>query len=102
MKTETGMKMIYTPIIEAIFQVSGYTLDDLGCRSRRYPLVLFRKIFCLLCNEEGMNIGSIGDLINRDHSTVICALKSFNAGEKFDPALFRLLDKVKSKMHDFA
>ena len=44
--------MIYTPILEAIFQVSGYTLDDLGCRSRMYPLVLFRKIFCLLCNEE--------------------------------------------------
>lgn len=98
MKTETGMKMIYTPILEAIFQVSGYTLDDLGCRSRRYPLVLFRKIFCLLCNEEGMNSGSIGDLINRDHSTVIGALKSFNVGEKFDPALFRLLDKVKSKI----
>ena len=95
MKTETGMKMIYTPIIEAIFQVSGYTLDDLGCRSRRYPLVLFRKIFCLLCNEEGMNSGSIGDLINRDHSTVICALKSFNAGEKFDPIQAARQSKIK-------
>lgn len=92
------MNTVYTPILEAIFQVSGYTLDDLESRSRKHPLVLFRKIFCLLCSEEGMNSESIGNLINRDHSTVIYTLKSFNVGKNFDPILFRLLDKVKSKM----
>lgn len=55
---------------------SGVPIDVLKSRTRTRDIVILRQYYCAKANELTKNsLGKIGKLINRDHATVIYAIK---------------------------
>lgn len=88
--------------LEAIYAVSGYTLDDLSSSDRREPLVFYRQIFCKICADAGVDYEEVAKMINRHRSTVYSSIAPFKEDRKYNVELYRLWDKVYKKMlkHD--
>lgn len=88
--------------LEAIYAVSGYTLDDLSSSDRREPLVFYRQIFCKICADAGVDHEEVAKMINRHRSTVYRSIAPFKEDRKYNVELYRLWDKVYKKMlkHD--
>ena len=84
--------------LEAIYAVSGYTLDDLSSSDRREPLVFYRQIFCKICADAGVDHEEVAKMINRHRSTVYSSIALFKVGRKYNVELYRLWDKVHKKL----
>ena len=68
-------------------EVTGVSFDKIRSPSRKQELFYARTLFAWYChNVMGMTLSSIGQLINRDHSTICCCLK------KYDELMEAILD----------
>jgi len=76
-------------IKEAIFDVLGLKFEQYIKPSRNRDLFFARMIFVNYCREiENISLNAIGDMLNRDHTTVIHAIKTFK-NEMHYNAVFR-------------
>lgn len=53
----------------------GFTLAELRSPSRKRPLVSARRAVASAAHEAGFSYMAIGRVLNRDHSTIIYALR---------------------------
>jgi len=63
--------------IDAGNSIYPMTWEDLGGKFRKKELVLTRQLFCYFCKEWSVlpTLTSIGNEINRDHTTVMHAIQ---------------------------
>lgn len=62
-------------ILRAVSEVSGIDVLELVGRSRRTGVVAARNLAIHAMREAGFTLKMIGDVVNRDHSTVIHSLR---------------------------
>ena len=62
-----------------LHEVTGVSFNKIRSPSRKQELFYARTLFAWYChNVIGMALSSIGQLINRDHSTICCCLKKYD------------------------
>lgn len=67
-------------LLKLIADKTGYTLADLQGPSRKRELVHIRRAFFAIARKLlGLSFQKIGDIVNRDHTTVLYALTKHNA-----------------------
>ena len=67
---------------------------DIKSRLRTREIADKRSIFCFVAREKGHTLKSIGDLIKRDHSTIVHNIKKINTYKDFDKDIQDYLKKV--------
>jgi ATPase involved in DNA replication initiation len=87
-------RILTQKIIAAIQEVMGLKIEDLTAKSRATNLFYARMIAAYHCRENGMILGEIGRLINRDHSTVCHMLSKYNDEFQFNKEFRELAKKV--------
>ena len=85
--------------IKAVCEMFGITRDHLKSKSRKEEIVAARRIFCMIVKKSTiLSTTKIGRYINRDHSTVIFAIKTGEIYEKhwkpFAEAVGRCRERV--------
>jgi len=61
--------------VEAIAKAHKFTLEDILGPRRFKPLVDVRRKCAVMLREKGYSTTEIGRILNRDHSTIVTALK---------------------------
>jgi Bacterial dnaA protein helix-turn-helix len=91
-----------TLIKHAVAKIMGVSVDTLNGESKKYKHATARQVFCYVARKHTTKgLPSIGKSINRNHSTVLYAIKvvSDNLNTKGDcvPAVERLMAEWTSK-----
>ena len=73
-----GEKPRFLDIKQAIYVVFGITFEEIISQSKERPLVYARMIFSRLCIEEGLKLVKVGEILHRNHSTIVYYLKNYN------------------------
>ncbi len=82
-------------IIEAVSTLSGFTVDRLVGPSREAPLAWERHVAMWLIRQHtGLSFPQIGRLFNRDHSTVVHAVRRIGKRARWDEGLGNLCRRV--------
>lgn len=64
---------------KVLHEITGVSFDGIRSPSRKQELFYARTLFAWYChNVLKMTLSSIGQLINRDHSTICCCLKKYD------------------------
>ncbi len=85
---------------EAIFDIMGLKFEQYITNSRKNDYFYARMIFVNHCkNYEGMNLNKIGNLINRDHSTVMYSLKTYQNEIKYNQDFRETTRKVNKALN---
>lgn len=67
-------------ILEIISEECGVTVSDVMKRSRKSELVKVRHIYCAILKKYyGFSYPKIGDIMNKDHTTIINAVDKFRS-----------------------
>ncbi len=67
-------------LLKLIAEKTGYSLEDLQGHSRKREIVHVRRAFFAIARKLlGLSFQKIGDIVNRDHTTVLYALTRHNA-----------------------
>ena len=73
----------YREILNAVCEHYGYTIKQLISRKRQKTLVEARHIAIYMCRSYiNMSYNEIGDIFNRDHSTIVHALHKHKVEER--------------------
>ena len=89
-------------IVDALFKLVelrlGITKEQIGSKSRKRTLVIPRQIVAYILYRTGkFPLATIGDLMNRDHTTVIHSVRTVSELlEVKDPQLTEIYNKIKS------
>ncbi|MDF1596674.1 MAG: chromosomal replication initiator protein DnaA [Acidimicrobiia bacterium] len=77
----------------------GFSAVDLRAKSRRQPLVLSRQVAMYLCRElTDLSLPQIGNLFNRDHSTVLHAVDKVKGLLQTDHAVFERVTALSQEL----
>lgn len=79
-------------IIKAVCMAFGITERQLRSKSRKAHLCRARAIACLHLKRLGYSTTTIGEILSRDHSTVIWNLRKFREWHKYDPGFKDIAD----------
>lgn len=67
-----------------------YGIEDIGINNRRADYVAARVVYFMLCRRNtSASYQKMAELVNRDHSTVVHALKTYNEVWMGSPILFK-------------
>jgi chromosomal replication initiator protein len=89
------MGMTPKDILEIISKESGVTIEDILSRSRKTEKVISRHIFCgILRKNYNYSLPFIGELVGRDHTTVIHATEQFNNRYRLEDNFKNLVDRI--------
>jgi chromosomal replication initiation ATPase DnaA len=73
--SKTGTALTTTGIITDFCSITGLTMEQLSSKTRKREIAQLRQIliWILSCKKKQLNLSytDIGDMFNRDHSTVI-------------------------------
>ena len=94
------MKTIYTPILQGIESVTGYSPAALQSHQKDFPRVCARKVFAFLCRERGMPFQAIGAVLCRHHSTIISYLDTSDPHSKGNPVLQWMYVRTKKALSE--
>ena len=72
----TGNMVPISEIVEITSEVFGISVKAILGHSRRKSKVDARRAAMYLCRQEGHTYTAIGEAMNRDHTTVIDAVKA--------------------------
>jgi hypothetical protein len=53
----------------------NFMAEDISSFDRQQPFVTARHLFCYICLENGYNLSAIARFLERDHTTIIHAVK---------------------------
>lgn len=92
-------------IQKCVEQVTGL---DLATRTRKHEYIIARTIYYKICRELTLySYGDIGGILNKDHSTVLHAIKNFKrdvAGDETNfkkyHSAFTIAEKILSERYD--
>jgi len=94
-----------TDLLKIKKAVEEYTnIDDIGVKERTHEIAMARWLYCKLCREyTNATMSAIGKTINRDHSTVVHAVKSLefefaynkDLQTKYDDLAIIVVSKIK-------
>lgn len=80
---------------EAITHVMGLKFEDLITKSRTKETFFARMIIINHCREkEKMSLSEIGQLINRDHTTIMHGIKTYTNEIKYNSSFRELVSKI--------
>lgn len=75
-------KLSETQLFDLFSEFSGFTKDTIISINRKPQIVEMRSTLMFILFENGMSLSAIGRMLNKDHSTVIYAIRRIK--EKFD------------------
>ncbi len=88
-------------ILELAADYFGIKVDDLTGRSRAAKVALQRQIVMYLIREEtGASLPRIGDLLGRDHTTVMHGCERIAQELGTNPELHRQVNELRSRLHE--
>lgn len=75
-------------------------LKDISVKDRTRHMSQARFIYFKLARKycRYASLARIGNLVNRDHATVINGLKKFDTEAKYDPYMYDVYDKISSHL----
>ena len=82
-----------TKIKDVIHEISGLKFSEYTSESRKRNCFYARMLFAHKCNENGMKIEDISELIQRDRTTVLYVLNKYDDEVKYNPEFRRLSEK---------
>ncbi|RJL18647.1 helix-turn-helix domain-containing protein [Paracoccus siganidrum] len=62
-------------IVQELAAATGVTADQITGKSRKAEIVRVRQIVCFIARQKGMTYQQIGRVLNRDHTTIVAAVK---------------------------
>lgn len=72
------LKDKYEEMVKIACEVVGVSPDQIKLRNRTQNIVLVRQLICYIAvNHMGFTVTSVGQMIGRDHSTVIHSRNTF-------------------------
>jgi chromosomal replication initiator protein len=86
-----------TPFMYAIYEEFGVTIEDLASKCRSRKLVCIRQLYLYhyRTNAPLKSLKSIGDTVNRDHSTVLHSMEVVsNYMEVKDEAFMEVYNQI--------
>lgn len=94
-----GDKPKLEDILEKVSSMSEISVDDIGSKSRQFKFLIPRYAYCHIAHKVyGYSLKMVGDLINRDHTTVINACEEFkNMREQNIPDVLILMKALQTK-----
>lgn len=82
-------------ILEIISHESGISVENILSNSRKTETVISRHIYCgILRKNYKYSLTYIGDLINRDHTSVIHATEQYGNRYKLEDTFRDLVDRI--------
>ena len=91
-----------TSLTKAIQSVLNVTIDDMRSASRRRNIVNARFIFSTILYElTGFSYSHIGQLINRDHATVLYHIKTCRQLIDIDKYFKNMYNEVKNQLYGY-
>ena len=98
-KEETETPITSEMIFNAIEYATEVRLGQIKGVARQRHIVAARHIYCFYARTLlGWPLNRIGDSINRDHTTVINALKCYSDHYQFDPHFKKLSSIIKHRI----
>ena len=86
-------------IIRVLEKASGFNYETLRSKSRKEEINIARNILGVLLRQEyNIRFKRIGQIVNRDHSSVVYYCKSWEGNYKCWPDYKRLFDKCTNIM----
>jgi len=68
---EIGIKILFNLIEEK----TGYNIIQLGGSNRKQELVHIRRVIFVICRDQlGLSLEKAGDIVNRNHATVLSSV----------------------------
>ena len=87
--------VIVEKLKDAILHVMGFKFQEIIIKSRKKDLFFARMIIINHCfTNEKMNFVEIGEIINRDHTTVLHGIKTYRNEMKYNSSFRELVSKV--------
>lgn len=84
-------------IIAVITLKTGVTDDEIKGKGRKSRIVTPRQIFCKVAYMNGYSLKEIGRYINRDHTTILYSIKSYENYYQTEPEYKELADQIIEK-----
>lgn len=86
---------------DAISKVMNLSFKDYITESRKKEFFYARMILVYYCrNVENMNLHEIGDLINRDHTTVLHALKTYKKDIMYNAPFRKIANDIQNALNE--
>lgn len=83
-KKEKTPNIFLERLAMAILKEVGVTMSQIRSQSRKSAYVMARRIYVYYCLELDMRLCSIGERINKNHSTVSFYKKTFESELKYN------------------
>ena len=88
-------------IIQTVCRKWNVNLEDVCGRSRKQEIVYPRMVIaCFLRQHTALSTTEIGRLINRDHSTIIHYLKTYDSEFRFNKEFRNFAESIKEELDD--
>ncbi len=88
-------------IIEEVGRTYGVIAEDIRSSKRKKEISLARQISMLIIREiTQLSMVEIGEVFNRDHSTVVYAVKAVEANVKRDPHMRATVEDIIKNIRD--
>lgn len=86
-------------IIEKICDVTGINPTTLSMRTRKREIVDARHIYCYIAKREtSLSLSKIGEPINRDHTSVLHAIKKIRNLKNNNKQIRNLINEIESRI----
>lgn len=94
-------KMFYTFVLDEIIKLvtkyTGFTKEQLSAKDRRVPTVQARNLYFKVAKNNGFSWELIARFVNKDHSTALHGVETFENDMFLYPNLKSLYEKVNSE-----
>ena len=88
-------------IIQAVCKIWNVSLDDVCGRSRKQDVVYTRMTIAYFLRQyTTLSTTEIGRLINRDHSTIVHYLKTYDSEFRFNKDFRNFAERIKEDLQD--
>ena len=88
-------------IIQTVCRKWNVNLEDICGRSRKQEIVYPRMVIaCFLRQHTALSTTEIGRLINRDHSTIIHYLKTYDSEFRFNKEFRNFAESIKRELQE--
>lgn len=103
-KKHLSRQSIMTPqeILKIVSKETYVSVDDILGRTRKFDAIVARHVYCgVLKSEYKYSLAFIGNILSRDHTTIINAVRQYmyrkHAEEHFQRVVENVLETIKTK-----
>lgn len=89
-------------IVSAIVKVTGIEFNRIQSPKRQREIVNARQLFCYFTRKRTeLSFSEIGDIINRDHATVIHSVKEIKNLLTYDREFKEIVPEIEAKIEKY-